>query len=126
MDIVDRLAEARIEEAIERGELDDLPGAGRPLVLDDDSMIPPELRAAYRLLKNSGHIPPELQLRKDIRAAEQLLLHASDGAEQGRAMAKLQLLRTRLEAAGGGRAGLGVEDYYYRKLIAQLSADGKT
>ena len=34
--LLDALAEARIEEAIARGELDGLPGAGRPLVLDDD------------------------------------------------------------------------------------------
>ena len=37
--LLDALAEARIEEAIARGELDGLPGAGRPLVLDDDRLI---------------------------------------------------------------------------------------
>ncbi|MGD9409261.1 MAG: DUF1992 domain-containing protein, partial [Thiohalocapsa sp.] len=29
--LIDALAEKKIQEAIERGELDDLPGAGRPL-----------------------------------------------------------------------------------------------
>jgi hypothetical protein len=40
------IAEQRICEAVSRGELDDLPGAGRPLALDDDPLIPEELRAS--------------------------------------------------------------------------------
>lgn len=57
----DLLAERRIAEAIARGELDDLPGAGRPLDLDDDPLVPEELRAAYRILKNAGIAPPEVK-----------------------------------------------------------------
>ena len=34
------IAEQRIAEAIAKGELDDLPGAGRPLALDDDAHVP--------------------------------------------------------------------------------------
>lgn len=55
------LVERRIEEAIARGELDDLPGAGRPLALDDDLLVPAELRVAHRILKNAGYLPPEAQ-----------------------------------------------------------------
>jgi hypothetical protein len=32
---LDLIAERRLEEAIRAGELDDLPGAGKPLALDD-------------------------------------------------------------------------------------------
>jgi hypothetical protein len=53
------IAEQKIREAIERGELDDLPGQGRPLDLTDDRLVPEELRMAYRLLKNAGFVPPE-------------------------------------------------------------------
>jgi len=66
MDILDQIAEARIQEALRAGELSNLPGSGKPLQLDDDSMIPKELRAAYRILRNSGFLPPEIQLRKEI------------------------------------------------------------
>jgi len=45
------LAEQRIREAQAQGMFDDLPGAGAPLNLDDDAMVPEELRAAYRILK---------------------------------------------------------------------------
>lgn len=52
--IFEILAEKKILEAASRGELDDLPGAGRPLDLDDDALVPEELRMASRILKNAG------------------------------------------------------------------------
>ncbi len=52
--VLELLAEKKIAEAAERGELDDLPGAGRPLELDDDSLVPEDLRMAHRVLKNAG------------------------------------------------------------------------
>ena len=47
------IAERRIEEAIAQGLFDNLPGAGRPLDLDDDPLLPPEARMARRILKNA-------------------------------------------------------------------------
>lgn len=69
MNLLDQLAETRIQEAIERGDLRDLPGAGQPLILADDSAISEVLRAAYRLLKNAGFLPPELHncARKSVK-----------------------------------------------------------
>jgi hypothetical protein len=55
------LAEKKIEEAVSRGDFDDLPGAGRPLDLTDDPLVPEELRLAYRILKNAGFVPPEVE-----------------------------------------------------------------
>jgi hypothetical protein len=67
---LDAIAERRIREAQERGELDDLPGAGAPLALDDDALIPEDLRAAYRVLKNSGFLPPELDaVARSVRSS---------------------------------------------------------
>ena len=51
------IAEERIQAAIRRGELDNLPGAGKPLPLDDDLLVPPEARIANRILKNAGLVP---------------------------------------------------------------------
>ena len=64
--LIDRLAEEQIETALARGELDDLPGSGAPLKLDDDSAVPESMRTGYRLLKNAGVLPPEMQLRGEI------------------------------------------------------------
>jgi hypothetical protein len=55
------IAERKIEQALARGELDDLPGEGRPLDLDDDALVPEDLRMAYRILKNAGYAPQEVQ-----------------------------------------------------------------
>ena len=59
------VVEERIREAIRAGAFDDLPGAGKPLVLDDDRMVPEDVRMAYRILKNAGFVPPELETRKE-------------------------------------------------------------
>lgn len=49
--LLDQWAERHIIDAQSKGEFDDLPGTGEPLTLDDDSHVPLELRAGYRLLK---------------------------------------------------------------------------
>ena len=51
------IAEERITQAGQAGAFDNLPGQGRPLVFEDDSHIPEELRMAYKLLKNSDYLP---------------------------------------------------------------------
>lgn len=51
--LLDQWAERHIIEAQRKGEFDNLPGRGEPLILDDDSHVPAELRAGYRLLKNA-------------------------------------------------------------------------
>jgi hypothetical protein len=69
--MLDFLAERKVSEAVSRGELDGLPGAGRPLDLDDDALVPEELRVSYRILKNAGLVPRELQ---DLKAMKKISL----------------------------------------------------
>ena len=125
MNILDKMAESQIEAAIERGDLRGLPGEGKPLELDDTSMIPEELRAAYRLLKNAGYLPPEAQLRREIATAEQLLLRTEDEAcaEYAKARARLEMLRLRLNTHGVGGRNLQLEDEYFRKLLDRMERD---
>ena len=104
------LAEQKIEEAIARGELDELPGSGRPLELDDDPLVPEELRLAYRVLKNAGYVPPEVDQLRDIAELEQLVRQGcAEAAAHAKAVKKLALLRTRVESA------------YYGKALARLA-----
>jgi DnaJ family protein C protein 28 len=57
-----------IQEAIERGEFDNLAGAGKPLNLDEeDNPFAGDKAAGYRVLKQSGYAPPEIELLKEIR-----------------------------------------------------------
>ena len=78
MFLLEIIAEERIREAMARGEFANLPGSGKPLHLEDDVMIPEDLRVAYKILKNAGCIPPELELRKEILTLRDLLRTIED------------------------------------------------
>lgn len=118
MDILDCIAEQRIAEATARGEFDRLPGVGQPLDLSDEPLVPPELRMAYRILKNAGYVPDEVRLLAEIGTAERLLAHATNDDERVVGAARLRLL---LERLGDGRGGsLRAEHDYFERLVARL------
>jgi DnaJ family protein C protein 28 len=60
------LIEQRMQQAQEEGLFDNLPGAGKPQKYDDDSLVPVEDRAGYRLLKANGFAPPWIEARREI------------------------------------------------------------
>ena len=121
--IIDEIAEARIRTAVERGDLDNLPGAGKPLHLEDDALVPPELRLAYRMLKNADFVPEAVHLGKAIHELEDLAM-TLDGDDRSQALKRLSLLRSRLSAVRGSHANLQIEDHYYRKLLGRLGKAG--
>jgi hypothetical protein len=92
------IAEQRIAEAIANGELDDLPGVGRPLELDDDALIPEELRLAHRILKNAGYVPPELETLNEIAQLERIAMGNAT------AVKKLALLKAKIEKLSACRS----------------------
>lgn len=88
MDAIAFVAERKIEEAMEEGQFDNLPGAGKPLALDDCSHLPPDMRMAYTILKNSGYLE---QLEPGKAASmKELLAHVP---EEGRVYGKMQRLK---------------------------------
>lgn len=116
------LVESRIEEATASGDFDNLPGTGKPLDLDTDPLVPEELRAAYRVLKNAGFVPPEVtQLREaaDLRAA---LVAACDemsdaaDADTRRAQRRLAAVSLSLQASGIDMSRAAQGRYYHRSL----------
>jgi hypothetical protein len=122
MSLLDRLAEARIEEAIARGELDRLPGNGRPLRLEDDSMVPEGLRMACRILKNANCLPPELELRKEIANAHRLLRGVEGEDERLHVCLRLELLCARLDGVRSRPGSLLAEHQYYERLAQRLGS----
>lgn len=110
------IAEQREREALQAGEFDRLPGAGKPLRLDDDSGVPAELRAAYRVLRNAGLVPEGVSLRRDIHGLEAAIADMSRGAQRSQAQRRLVVLRTRLERCGGPVRVCGYEDALLAKL----------
>ncbi|CAI0971306.1 DUF1992 domain-containing protein [Serratia ficaria] len=122
--LLDQWAERHIHQAQEKGEFDNLPGQGQPLALDDDSAVPAELRAGFRLLKNAGYVPPELQARKEALTLAKLLQEIGsehpDYAELGKRMA---LLEYRLHQAGMSTDFLHGE--YQRALDGKFTREEK-
>ncbi|HMK61585.1 MAG TPA: DnaJ family domain-containing protein [Dissulfurispiraceae bacterium] len=89
MDAVAKIAEERIKQAIAAGEFSNLSGAGKPIVFEDETWIPEELRLAYRFLKNAGCIPPELELRNEIVTLRDLIETIDDDKEKIRRLREL-------------------------------------
>jgi len=114
--IFQKIAEERIREALERGELDNLPGAGQPQRFEDDGNLPPELRIAYKVLKNAGFTPPELDLRQQIFQAEELLDQAPDEKSRYQALKRLNFLSMKLSALRPQSALLDEHRYASRVL----------
>ena len=69
-------------EAIERGEFDNLPGAGKPLSLDEYFSAPEAMRAAFSILKNAHCVPAEVELLKDISRLDQAIAETSDATKR--------------------------------------------
>ncbi len=122
MNILEMIAEEKIREAIRNGEFANLPGKGKPLQLEDLSHVPPELRAAYLLLKNAGILPEELQVKKEIIRLQDLLDCCSEEPEQ-RALRKQlneKVLRFNLLMEQRGSRSAALQEYrskIERKLI---------
>jgi len=115
-----RIVENIIREAIEKGEFDNLPGKGKPLVFEDDSHVPEYLRLVYKILKNADCIPPELQLKKDIQAAQDLLSGLTDEKEKYRQMKKLNFLVMKLNAIQKRPVNLEETQIYYERLLDKI------
>ena len=121
MFLLHKIAETRIDEAVARGEFDNLPGAGKPLKLDDDRHIPEHLRIAYRILKNAGCVPPELDIQREIHQVEQLLTDLDDDAEKQKVIKKINYLMARLSFFRGKEVDLRLQEKYYEKLCEKLN-----
>jgi len=121
MDWLERLAEERIREAMKRGDFDDLPLAGKPLPLESSALVPEDLRVAYKLLKDAGFLPPELELRKEIVSLRELLSTVEDEGERSKLGRRINELVLRLNLLGKRSFDRADHEVYVRKLSEKLS-----
>ncbi|HEY8416942.1 MAG TPA: DnaJ family domain-containing protein [Limnochordales bacterium] len=105
-----RLAEERIQEAMAKGAFDNLPGKGRPLDLRENPFVPPELRLAYKLLKDANFAPDWIELDRDVRATRDEL-----AAFQQR---HLDWLRRQAQSQNGRTPAAVLE--WHRRMRAEL------
>ena len=118
-----KIVEERIRKAHEEGEFDNLPGKGEPLRMEDDSHVPEDLRLAYKVLKNADCLPPELQLKKEIRQMEDMLDAIPDEKEKYRLIKRINFKIMKLNMMGKKSPLLEETEIYYKKILNKLAQD---
>lgn len=88
MPLFDKAVESLLQEAIARGEFDNLKNKGKKLNLTDYFSTPEELRVASSVLKNAGVRPPEVELLREIAELKTQLASCQDNAKQAETSAE--------------------------------------
>jgi len=108
-----------------KGEFDNLEGSGKPLNMEDESHIAEDLRLAHKILKNANCLPPEIELKKEIRRTEDLLSGMQDTAQKHRTLKKLNYLIMKLNAVRDASIELEMPQQYSHKLVERLESKDK-
>ncbi len=116
-----KIVEARIKQAQKKGDFDNLPGSGKPLKFDDIN-IPEDLRMAYKILKNADCLPPELEVKKEIRQTEDLLANMEDTAEKYRLLKKINFLVMKFNTLRNSKIDFEIPQHYQASLVDRLDA----
>lgn len=93
----EQIAEMRIRDAQKRGEMDNLKGQGLPLPRDGIDLLREELRVPAIIMRNSGYLPEELEIRHDIYHLNQLIKDLPEGDIKTASQERLRKLLTRLD-----------------------------
>lgn len=80
----EKIAQNLIQEAMERGEFDNLPNKGQPLHLDEYFATPAEFRLGHTVLKNARIVPAEIELLREIGRLNERLDTCPDATEKQR------------------------------------------
>jgi hypothetical protein len=104
-----------------RLDFDNLPGHGEPINIEDDSHIPEDMRLAYKILKNADCIPPELQLRKEIRRMEDMLDGIPDEKEKYRQIKRINYKIMQLNMIRDKSPLLDETEIYYKKVLDKMA-----
>ena len=129
LSIFKKIAEERIRRAMEEGLFDNLEYKGKPIELKEDPFVPEDLKVVYRILKNAGFVPKEVELRKEISKIEELL--DEEVGEAYLKVRKLTALIFQLSQVRKGPVNLEESEYYYKiaekiKLAKQQISIGKS
>lgn len=118
-----KIIEQKIREAQMKGEFDNLPGTGKPVEIEDDRHVPEDLRMAYKILKNANCVPPEIELKKEIRRMEDMLENLSDEKEKYRQIKKINFKIMQLNMLRKTSPLLEDTEIYYRKVVEKAGKE---
>lgn len=120
MNVLADLAEQAILEAQRRGEFENLKGQGRPLDLESDPFMPEHLRMAYKMLKNAGYVPEEIQAQREIRSLIECLEQETDESRKMRQIQKVNLLLLKGKLENRGLL-LEENEAYFHKVVSRVT-----
>ncbi len=125
MDSLARIAEQKIAEAMKTRDFTSEKWKNKPLPLDNDTHIPDDLKMAYKILKNSGYLPPEVEEKKEVQRLEDLIATTEDEHERLKQMKKLNVLLMKIDTQRSSPANIAQQDEYYRKVVERISLNSK-
>jgi hypothetical protein len=115
------IAERRIEEALREGQLQVDHWRNRPLPEEDLRLVPEDLRLAFKILKNAGYLPPELETRKEIHRLEELIAATEDEHTRVTQLRKLDFLLMKLNQMRSRPSTIESDSDYYRRITERLT-----
>jgi len=119
--IIEKIANEKILEALERGEFDHLEGKGKPLAKEESYLrVAPELRLAYKIMKNANILPEEIETLKEIERLEELLSTIDDENEKYCNIRKMNSLVTKFNLMRNTPVSLEKKQYYLHKLSQKI------
>jgi hypothetical protein len=121
MDPMALIAEQRIAEAMRERDLNSPKWKNKPLPLEDDRFVPDDLKMAYKILKNSGYLPPEIEERKEVKRLEDLIARTEDEHERLKQMKKLNVLLMKVDARRPFSSSISSQHEYYRKVVERIT-----
>lgn len=115
-----RIVEERVREAQQAGAFENLPGKGKPLQLDDLSLVPEDLRISYHVLKNAHVLPPEAELQKEIHTLQDLLKYVEDESERKALVKDIEWKVIRLDLLRRRSFSWHTSRFYGKKVVRRL------
>ena len=126
MDSLSFIAEQKIAKAMQERDFNSPKWKNKPLPLDDDSFVPDDLKMAYKILKNSGYLPPEIEDRKEVKRLEDLIASTEDEHERLKQMKKLNVLLMKIDAQRPTPANINSQQEYYQKVVERITLHSKS
>ena len=126
MDPLSFIAEQKIAQAMQERDFNSPKWKNKPLPLDDDRFVPDDLKMAYKILKNSGYLPPEIEDRKEVKKLEDLIACTEDEHERLKQMKKLNVLLMKIDAQRSSPVNIAGQNDYYQKVVERITLYSKS
>lgn len=117
------LVERRIQEAMERGEFDNLPGAGKPIHIDEPPVLNSDLWWALKILKQAGFVPDEVRWRKQIDELRARMHDAGTEEDLRQIVCQMNELIMKLNTMGANKIPTTLTTFDEEKIVRGRNGD---